>query len=499
MAMSASWKLALAVCAALLAIPLVAILWLGGDRDLPPSVAVPPPLEGPTIVAVEAPEDDGLRLIDGKVVGEGGAPIGRATVLIEADPRFRTTTDASGAFRLRGVPLEELTLLAEADGHAQARVTVEAGAAGDVSEVTIALEPAAPIVGVVVDPGGEPVDRAILICLDRRDDATLGATTDAEGRFSLAPRAEGCRATATHHDFGDASPRVLVAGRENRLVLGEPASIAGVVVDESGRAIGGYQIAVESFKSDDASRPAGVVNKRQRVDEADGRFLLEGLRAGEYVLTANADGRPPVQSDPIQVAAGEQVRNVRIVAPLGAVLSGVVRDATSGDPVAGAVVALDSLTMTGPSSPPSTTDEAGRYVLEGVPKGPFSVRVGKNGYLTRVEAGITTNGRGEVTRDVEIAPAEGDVRAEYTGIGAILAPSTKGMRVGSLVKGGPAEQAGLVRNDVILRIDGEDASSFSLPEAVQRLRGPVGSRVSVLVDRDGETQTFTITRDRFTR
>jgi hypothetical protein len=498
MAMSASWKPALAVSAALLAIPLVAILWLGGERDLPPAVVPPSFDEGPTIPALDAPAE-GLRLIDGTVVGEGDAPIARATVYVAGDPKLRASTDASGAFRLRGVPLGALTLVAEADHHAQTKVTVEAGAAGEVSEVTIVLEPAAPIVGIVVSPAGDPVDRAILLCLDRRDDPTLGATTDAEGRFSLAPRAEGCRAIATHQEFGDASPRVLVAGKDNRLVLGEPASIAGVVVDERGRALSGYHIAVESFKSDDASRPAGVVNKRQRVDEPDGRFLLEGLRAGEYVLTANAQGRPPVQSDPIQVAAGERVRSVRIVVPLGAVLTGIVRDATSGDPVAGAVVTLDGLTMIGPSSPPATTDEAGRYSIEGVPKGPFSVRVGKQGYLTRVEAGITTGGRGEVSRDIEIAPAEGDLRAEYTGIGAMLAPGTAGMRIGSLVAGGPAEKAGLARDDVILQIDGDDASSITLPEAVQRLRGPVGSRVTVVVDRAGERRTFTITRDRFTR
>lgn len=497
MAMSASWKLAIAACAALLAVPLVAILWLGGPPELPPVVAPPAP-EGPTVVAVE-PSGEGLRLIDGLVVGDGDAPLARATVYVEGSPQLRATSDGSGEFRLRGVPLGPLTLVAEAEGHAQARTPVSDGVAGELTEVTITLEPAAPIVGVVVDPAGEPVDRAILICLDRRDDPTLGATTGPDGRFSLAPRAAGCRAIATHQDFGDAPPRVLVAGKDNRLELGEPASIAGIVVDERGQPLTAFQVAVESFKSDDASRPAGVVNKRQRVDEPDGRFLLEGLRAGEYVITAHVDGRPPAQSDAIQVGAGERVRNLRIVVPLGAVLSGVVRDAASGDPVAGAVVALDGLTMTGLTSPPATTDADGRYVLEGVPKGPFSVRVGKAGYLTRVEPGITTSGRGEVTRDVELTAAEGDARSEYTGIGAVLAPGVRGMRIGAVVEGGPADQAGLVRDDVVLRIDGEDATSFTLPEAVQRLRGPAGSRVSVVIERDGASQTIVITRDRFTR
>jgi C-terminal processing protease CtpA/Prc len=58
--------------------------------------------------------------------------------------------------------------------------------------------------------------------------------------------------------------------------------------------------------------------------------------------------------------------------------------------------------------------------------------------------------------------------------------------VAGLVPGGPAEKGGMRRSDRIERIDGDDATVMSLAEAVQRLRGPEGSRLSVRVDRAGQ-------------
>lgn len=53
--------------------------------------------------------------------------------------------------------------------------------------------------------------------------------------------------------------------------------------------------------------------------------------------------------------------------------------------------------------------------------------------------------------------------------------------------GGPAEQAGLRGNDVILGVDGKQTEGLPLAEAVSLLRGEVGTRVSLQVLRPGET------------
>jgi carboxyl-terminal processing protease len=57
----------------------------------------------------------------------------------------------------------------------------------------------------------------------------------------------------------------------------------------------------------------------------------------------------------------------------------------------------------------------------------------------------------------------------------------------------------LQRNDVLLRVDGEDARHWTVAQAVQRLRGPEGTRVRVTIARGGEEREILIERERFVR
>ncbi|MFW5926267.1 MAG: PDZ domain-containing protein [Myxococcota bacterium] len=86
------------------------------------------------------------------------------------------------------------------------------------------------------------------------------------------------------------------------------------------------------------------------------------------------------------------------------------------------------------------------------------------------------------------------------GIHARMGWSEKGMRVVHVPAGGPAAAAGLQKDDRIVTIDGAPVSTLSMKEAVERLRGPVGSRVEVEVSReDGEVVTLTIPRAPYDR
>lgn len=61
----------------------------------------------------------------------------------------------------------------------------------------------------------------------------------------------------------------------------------------------------------------------------------------------------------------------------GATVTGVVRDARSGEPVAGAMVALSDLGRA------TTSGEFGRYLLRGVPAGLQHLEVQRIGYAPR--------------------------------------------------------------------------------------------------------------------
>lgn len=310
-----------------------------------------------------------------------------------------------------------------------------------------------------------------------------------DGSFQLPAEVAGCEATARHPSFFASARTKLSAGTRTTLRLTSGGAIAGIVVDARGAPVASYLLAVESFQpsSDDGS-PSPTGRPRSFSDPS-GDFLLDKLPAGRYVLTASASGMPPTRSAPVDVEAGSTARGVRITLARGATLSGTIMDADTRRPIAGATVGLDAATTTGANAiSGSTSDKDGAYSLEGVPPGPFSVRAAAEGYRSKIVSGLTTHGAPSIREDILLKPrGEGGGDSELIGIGAVLLPSPRGVVIATTVPDGPAARSGIQRGDRILRIDGIDASSLTVSECVQRLRGPEGSRVSLSLARDGSS------------
>jgi hypothetical protein len=355
-------------------------------------------------------------------------------------------------------------------------------------------EPAAEAIrGLVVDAEGQPVAGATVRCTDRQ---TRPAISDAQGQLELADDADGCAATAQDGVHSASAPVTIRATSDNRFVMGRAGGIAGAVVDEGGKPVPSYVIAIESFTAPGGDGP-GPNGAPRSVQEAGGAFEWADIPAGRYVLTASTDGRPPARSDSIQVDAGSVTRNVRLVLASGATFSGKVVDAETRKPVAGATFTLDTATTTGANAIGSVeSDASGAFVLSGVPsRGLFSVRVTHSGYRTKILSGLDTRGSPTLTETVQLSPrGDGGGDSELAGIGAYLIPSAGGVMVAGVVPGGPAEKGGMRRLDRVNRIDGDDARAMPLAEAVQRLRGPEGSRLAVRIEREGQMMDLNIVR-----
>jgi hypothetical protein len=357
---------------------------------------------------------------------------------------------------------------------------------------TASVEPSA-ITGVVLDPDGHPMKGAFVGCDDR--DTQFNTTSDDDGRFSLAAEANGCLAVATLAGFVASDRTPLAAGRSNTLRLNRGGSIEGEVVDERGAPVTSYLLGIESYLGPNLdSAPAGAV---RTINDAAGAFTWENLVPGRYVLSASAEARPPVRSRAVDVEINRATRRVRIVLPRGARLTGRVLDAETKRPIAGAHVALDRIAVTGAdASHPVTADDEGRYSLEGAPAGLFSLRIWREGYRTRVLPGLDARGAPTLAQDIELNPLTdgGPAGEDFAGIGAFLQPSPNGVTFSRLVPGGPAEQAGVHFGDLIKRIDGADASTMTVSEVMQLLRGAPGTRVSVQLERGGQRVDLTIER-----
>lgn len=85
---------------------------------------------------------------------------------------------------------------------------------------------------------------------------------------------------------------------------------------------------------------------------------------------------------------------------------------------------------------------------------------------------------------------------EFEGIGVEITVRDGLLTVISPIEGGPAQEAGMKSGDVIVSIDGESAEKTNIVDALESMRGREGTRVDIVVRRDGneEDHKFTITR-----
>ncbi|MCU0242557.1 MAG: S41 family peptidase, partial [Vicinamibacteria bacterium] len=88
-------------------------------------------------------------------------------------------------------------------------------------------------------------------------------------------------------------------------------------------------------------------------------------------------------------------------------------------------------------------------------------------------------------------------KGSYYGLGITVQSVDGNITVVSTFEGTPAHRLGLRVGDIISKIENEDARGMSINDAVQRLRGPKGSTVRIMITRQGyETPLeFTVIRD----
>ena len=89
-------------------------------------------------------------------------------------------------------------------------------------------------------------------------------------------------------------------------------------------------------------------------------------------------------------------------------------------------------------------------------------------------------------------------RGFFEGIGAQVTLTEAGLTIIAPIPGAPAEAAGILPGDLILEVDGENIAGLTLVEAVNLIRGPGGTDVTLLVRHVGgsENVSITVTRGR---
>ncbi len=274
--------------------------------------------------------------------------------------------------------------------------------------------------GRVFDPDGKPFvgAKVYLLSHDGKGEsaARVSATTDTEGRFRLTMSrdkpfsavlavADRC-GPAWVTDFRKPHDLML------RLV-NDDVPIKGRIVDLQGKPVAGVSIKINALKAspkdnldswleDTKVRSDGRALERDHLTmlsvqtlaklfppvttDQEGRFRLTGI-GRERIAAVIAEG-PTIETQEINVATRRSLAKITLpadqvlseqlsyygpsfdhAAPPGRAIAGVVRDRTTGKPVAGVVVRPELTVGNPPYRTQTTTDAEGRYRLTGLGKG----------------------------------------------------------------------------------------------------------------------------------
>lgn len=94
---------------------------------------------------------------------------------------------------------------------------------------------------------------------------------------------------------------------------------------------------------------------------------------------------------------------------------------------------------------------------------------------------------------------ENDLEGSFEGIGAELGKRNDQLLIINTLDDSPAKKAGLLANDIIVKVNGEDATDWTIEQAVSKIRGEKGTTVKLAVLRGEEgVKEFSITRDAIT-
>jgi carboxyl-terminal processing protease len=98
----------------------------------------------------------------------------------------------------------------------------------------------------------------------------------------------------------------------------------------------------------------------------------------------------------------------------------------------------------------------------------------------------------------EFQESKDELHGTFEGIGAELGLKQGQIVIVSPLKDSPAEKAGLLASDIILKVDGKKTDNWTLHEAVNKIRGPHGKKVTLTVFRQSiqDEKTISVVRDK---
>ncbi len=381
----------------------------------------------------------------------------------------KATSSGDGTFAFGSLGAGRFDLAVEAAGFAPTKIPqieIVSGEAVDLGEIL--LDPGVSVEGRVVDGRGAPVAGAEIL-LDARavfsgwEVPDPVAVSSEDGRFEVPDRRPGERIdlVARKAGYGTASRGGIVVPPEQPVRLELPAlgRISGRVLDARERPARATVGAMVLFRMQ--SGAAGAMMGSREVEpvatDDEGRFEIAGVPPGEVVLFATDDDGERAQKEGLELAPGGALEGVELRFAGGARLVGRVLD-PAGRPARDALIDLEGSAPAPVAGASWPTDGDGRFWIDGVPAGRYTVIASKQPYR-------------RAAREVEVGGADTEVAVELqleAGLavrGSVVddqgAPAAEALVALGLVGSGRGQRpTALARADGSFEIEGVDPGTY---------------------------------------
>lgn len=329
-------------------------------------------------------------------------------------------SDTAGRFRVVGVPVGEVTVMAHSDGFASKDVTVIQVSPGtEISDINLVLERTYDTFGVVLDDDGNGVVGAQLELMEAADEApgSMGvrlsycASTGAGGRFSFAAIPTGsyrCRVSAPTFLIKYLDD-VMVPAEDVVVVLDRAREVSIQALDaETSEPVPLERIDIMARKLTNSNVSEGFDNPYpwcERVgDKSDASTWKVRLsEKGSYQAVGWSRQHGVGCSTTFTVNDGPEEIVVRVLLRRGLQIVAQVKDGTSGEPIDGVGIVAQIQDVGEPAYAypvAGATGSDGSVVLDGVAPGRNTFVVNKPGYSTAMSDHVLSADTGIVVLSI---------------------------------------------------------------------------------------------------
>jgi Carboxypeptidase regulatory-like domain len=351
--------------------------------------------------------------------------------------------DETGVFEFTNVPAPgTYNLRIRKVGSITTQLSIQLAGGEKRSGITVQLRSGdGQIDGQIVTPDGPLGAATITVTSPDASTATLSLTTGRIGSFVLPDLLTPSSYAITVSAEGYATKALTVSLASGQKVSGltillEPAtgSISGIVKDSTGAPLRGVAVSATDGENTFATSTVSIDDPSTTSLNEIGTFSLAGLPApGVYTVSFGGGTYATVVRN-VVLSSGSLAAelNIDLVASTGRVL-GKVTDASGA--VGGVTVKVSNgivtrTTTTASSCPPNVTDCIGRYRLDGLAPGTYTLTFSRTGSEPAARQIVIVEG-GSVTADVVLRP-----RASITVYVCTSVAATSPSRCGSGAKSG---------------------------------------------------------------